>query len=260
MLPGKDPKLAYASIGEPLYWARSPRQRTTYSLLLRYVDLVLSVSKRTSAQLSQTLGVSREKLRVTPTGVPSSYLDIASARSAGEFRVLFVGSLSREKDPISAIDAFTRIPLVHNPRLRMLGAGPLEATLHNRISQLGIGARVELLGSVARVEPHLAWANALILTSQTEGLPAVVLEAGAAGVPSVAYDVGGVSEAITDGVTGKLVSSGDVDGLGAALTFYASHPQEAVEAGEKAKRAVAARFTIEASARGFDEALSSLLR
>jgi glycosyltransferase involved in cell wall biosynthesis len=256
---GVSAKVVYASIGEPLYWARTPRQRLTYKILLRRVDLVLSVSKRTSSQLSQALGVPRDKLRVTPTGVPSSYLDIAPARNGDDFRVLFIGSLSREKDPISAIDAFARIPLIHNPRLRMLGAGPLEETLKKRVGELGLEGRVEMLGSVARIEPHLAWAHALILTSQTEGLPAVVLEAASAGVPAVAYDVGGVSEAVVNGVTGKLVNSGDLEGISNALTFYASHPGEAREAGENARRAVASRFTIEASALGFDEALGGLL-
>lgn len=252
------PLLAYASIGEPLYWARNSLQRASYRALLGGVDLVLSVSERTSSQLRQALGVSARKLRITPTGVPASLLEISPTRQDDEFRVLFVGSLSAEKDPMTALHAFAK--LATNSRLRMLGTGPLEQELRTAISDLGLKERVELAGSVDRIEPHLAWASALLLTSKTEGLPAAVLEAAAAALPVIAYDVGGVGEAVIDDVTGRLVPHGDAEELVAALTRYASSAADSRQAGEAGRRMVAARFTIEASARTFDAALSSLHR
>lgn len=255
---GSRPRLAYASIGEPLYWASTPRRQASYRMLLRQVDLVLSVSERTSSQLRQVLHVPADKLRITPTGVHKSLLQISPSQRNGDFRVLFVGSLSSEKDPLAALEAFARLASSVKARLRMLGAGPLEASLRSRVSELSLDNRVELPGSVEDITTHLAWADVLLLTSQTEGLPAVVLEAGAAALPVVAYDVGGVSEAVTDGVTGRLVRAGGAEGLVAALSSYASNPEEARRAGEAGRRLVASRFTIEASARGFNEALSGL--
>jgi glycosyltransferase involved in cell wall biosynthesis len=252
------PRLAYASIGEPLYWARSQRQKSGYRALLRRVDLVLSVSERTSVQLRQALGVPYEKLRVTPTGVPSSLLDTPQPGPHAEFRMLFVGNLSGEKDPLATLAAFAQVAGTREARLRILGSGPLEGALRTRVDELGLREQVEMTGSVEAVEPHLAWADVLIITSQTEGLPAVALEAAAAAKPVVAYDVGGVSEAIIDRATGRLVGSGDVDGLVAALLEYAANPEQAQAAGEAGRRLVAKRFTIEASARGFDDALSVL--
>ncbi len=250
------PRLAYASIGEPLYWARRAHQRASYRALLTQVDLVLSVSARMSSQLGQALGVPAQKLRVTPTGVPASLLEIPPMDQQHEFRVLFIGSLSTEKDPMTALRAFAK--LSSNARLRILGAGPLESSLRTEIAALGLKPRVELAGSVDRIEPHLEWSNALLLTSQTEGLPAVVLEAAAASRPVVAYDVGGVGEAVIDDVTGRLIAPGDAEGLVAALARYSEYPAEARRAGAAGREMVAARFTIEAAARTFDAALTSL--
>ncbi|MCA1737209.1 MAG: glycosyltransferase [Actinobacteria bacterium] len=190
--------------------------------------------------------------------MPKSLLEIVPLPLNGDFRILIVGSLASEKDPLSALEAFGRLTKTSKSRLRILGAGPLEKSLRARVKELELDDRVGLLGSVDDIEPHLAWADVLLLTSQTEGLPAVIIEAAAAAVPVVAYDVGGVGEAVTDGVTGRLVRAGGLESLAAALSYYASNPEESRRAGEAGKRLVAKSFTIEASARGFDEARSTL--
>jgi glycosyltransferase involved in cell wall biosynthesis len=107
----------------------------------------------------------------------------------------------------------------HRGQMRFLGAGPLEATIRS-----GAGEDVAVLGSVPDVAPHLEWADVLILTSQTEGLPGVALEASAAAVPVIAFDVGGLSEVVVDEVTGLLVGRGDIRALTDAMDRVAGDP------------------------------------
>ena len=256
---GRRPAVAYASIGEPLYWARRPHQRLAYGALLKMVDLVLSVSSTTAGQLSAGLGVPAGKVRAVHTGVPKELLDISRSGAGSDLRILFMGSLAREKDPMTVIEVFGRLAATVGARLRMVGAGPLEDSLRSRTAELGLTDRVEMTGSVEDVTPHLAWADVLLLTSLTEGLPAATLEAAAAGAAVVAFDVGGVGETMVDHVSGRLLKPGDVDGMVAALSSYAANPEALQKAGEAGRKLVAEKFTIEESVRRHDIVLRELL-
>ena len=256
---GRRPALAYASIGEPLYWARRPYQRLAYGALLKMVDLVLSVSSTTARQLSTGLGVPVKKVRAVHTGVPKELLEIPRAGAGNDLRILFMGSLAREKDPMTVIEVFGRLAATIGARLRMVGSGPLEDSLRTRVAELGLTDRVEMTGSVEDVTPHLAWANVLLLTSLTEGLPAATLEAAAAGAAVVAFDVGGVGETLVDHVSGRLLKPGDIDGMVAALASYAANPDALQKAGEAGRKLVAEKFTIEESVRHHDVVLRELL-
>ena len=121
-------------------------------------------------------------------------------------RVVVIGALSAEKNPVAAIKAIVGLG---DAKLRIVGSGPLEQEVLEAAEPLAAVGRLELVGSVDDVSPHLAWADVLLLTSRTEGLPGAVLEAGAVGVVTVAYDVGGVREAVVDGVTGIVVPPGN---------------------------------------------------
>lgn len=253
------PALAYASIGEPLYWARRPHQRLAYGALVKMVDLVLSVSATTARQLSSGLGVPASKVRAVYTGVPKELLGLSPVADGGGLRVLFMGSLTREKDPSTAIEVFGRLATTVDARLRMVGAGRLDPALRTRIAELGIEDRVEMTGSVDDVTPHLAWADVLLLTSLTEGLPAATLEAAAAGAAVVAFNVGGVGETMIDQVSGRLLKPGDLAGMVAALSFYATNPRARQEAGQAGRKLVAEKFTIEESVRHHDVVLRELL-
>ena len=100
---GVRPVLAYASIGEPTYWIRSRRHANLQTFLHRRADVVLAVSQMTRAQLVDDLGVSESRVHVAGTGVAPEYF-VRNDEPHPELRVLFLGSLSNEKDPSSAIE------------------------------------------------------------------------------------------------------------------------------------------------------------
>lgn len=253
------PLAVYSSIGEPTYWARSPRQRMLYRLLVGRADHVFSVAQATAAQLVDEFGVNRRKLTVVPTGVPEPLLEVEAPQRDGGLRVLVLGSLSREKDPLAALDTVAQVAEAASVEVRFVGDGPLRHDLESRASELGITPLVELVGSVEDVAGQLGWADVLLLTSRTEGLPAATLEAAAAGRPVVAFDVGGVAETMIDGESGILVDPGDTAAAAAALLRFGNDPGLRRAAGEAGRRLVRRHFTIEAALDRYDEALRSLL-
>jgi len=257
---GRRPAIVYGSIGEPTYWARSLRQRALYQLFLRMVDRVFSVSHQTGRQLVEHFGVSPEKLRVLHTGVPQSFLDVSPLPREDVLHLLFMGSLSAEKDPLAAIEILRQVCETMPARLRMVGRGALADEVQAAAAEAGVGDVVEMVGSVDDVGPHLAWADVLLLTSKTEGLPAAPLEAAAASVPVVAYDVGGVAETLVDGATGRLVPAGDVGAAAKAVVELAEDEKARQAAGQAARSLILSGFTVQDAVRRYDNSLRELLR
>jgi glycosyltransferase involved in cell wall biosynthesis len=235
----RPPKLVYSSIGEPGYWARTSRSRRILAWLLSRTDHVNAVSHATARQLVEDFRVPEGKVTVTYPGVPQTMIDHTDREPSEVLRVLYLGSLSAEKNPMAALRA-TR--LCSQPvSLRYVGDGPQMAELKKESAGLDL---IEVIGPVADVKPHLLWAEVLVLTSLTEGMPGVILEAAAHGLPVVAFDVGGVREAVEDGVTGFVVSEGDVAGVAARLDLLAGDPVMRQTMGAAAQEKIISGFLL----------------
>ena len=102
-------------------------------------------------------------------------------------------------------------------RFAAAGQGPLEAEIRAEHERLALGDRFALLGYRSDAQRVVAGADVFVLASSHEGLPVAVMEAFALGVPVVATAVGGVAEAVTDGVDGLLVPPRDPAALAAAI-------------------------------------------
>jgi len=132
--------------------------------------------------------------------------------------LLFVGNLLPVKNPLLLIKAWEQARAT-NPerelRLLMIGAGPMEAEIRAESERAGLAKSLELLGRRPpdEVAGYMRAAGALVLSSHNEGVPNVVLEAFASGVPVVSTDVGGISEVLNSGDLGILVKPNNVDAL-----------------------------------------------
>jgi glycosyltransferase involved in cell wall biosynthesis len=124
--------------------------------------------------------------------------------------------------------------------LTLAGDGPERARLERRAAQLGIQHRVTFAGAVAndRVADLYAAADVFCTSSFAEGLPTVLMEAMAMGLPVVATRINGIPELVEDGVTGLLVSPARADALAAALERLATHPEERQRMGHAGRRKV----------------------
>ena len=153
-----------------------------------------------------------------------------------------IAALTPEKGHADLLEALGRTRAV-NARLVLVGDGPEDRRLRERAGRLGVAPRIAWAGRVEDVVPALAALDALVVPSRAEGFGSIVLLAQAAGVPVVATRVGGLVDAIDDGVTGRLVPPGDPSALAAALDELAADPAGARQRADAARAAVG-RFDV----------------
>lgn len=161
--------------------------------------------------------------------------------------LLFLGRIGERKGVFDLIDALGRLnDRIPNLRLLMGGDGDLEAARQHAEAN-GSSERVELLGWVRGAEKQalLERAAVYVLPSYNEGLPMSVLEAMAAGLPVVSTPVGGIPEAVSDGVEGFLVAPGDINMLSDRLARLLGDAGLRRGMGEAARRKVEAVFSVE---------------
>jgi glycosyltransferase involved in cell wall biosynthesis len=181
-------------------------------------------------ELARNYRHSRGLLQIAVSLVSASQLvsiDAVRERSyEGELRVLSVGRLDAEKNPLMLADVLAELRR-DDPRWRLVvcGEGDLEDELRDRFSELGVSEFAELRGYVPfddGLQDLYRGSHALLHVSWTEGLPQILFEAFAAGLPVVATDVGGIREAMGDAVS--LVPPGDPGAASAALREIAAEP------------------------------------
>ena len=171
----------------------------------------------------------------------------------GELTVLSVGRLDAEKNPMILVDILAELNR-ERPRWRLVvcGEGPMEGELRVAFEQAGLGEGVELRGYVPhdRLRDLYRGSHAFLHVSLTEGLPQVLFEAFAAGLPVVATDVGGVRAAV-DGAA-RLVAPADPAAAVEELRRIASEAPLR-EALRDAGRELALAHTIEGESRSLAE-------
>jgi glycosyltransferase involved in cell wall biosynthesis len=145
-----------------------------------------------------------------------------------------------------------------NARLLYIGEGELRTDLQRRVDEHGLQDSVQLPGWRPDVWRLMKSANALLLASHWEGLPNVVLEAQAAGLPVVASAVDGTQELIQDQLTGRLVPCGDTTAMATALGEILLNNAAAAELAHNARRQVAEHYRWDVCIEQYDRVLSSL--
>ncbi len=143
--------------------------------------------------------------------------------------------------------------------LVIAGDGPLRGSLRRLVQELGVGARVSLIGARDDVPDLLAAADLYLSASHLEGLGTAVLDAGLAGLPVVATAAGGVPEAIEHDRTGLLVPPRDPAALGAAIDRLVADPTLRRRLGRAAAEHVASRFSVDRMVEGTVQAYREVL-
>ncbi|HEV7669284.1 MAG TPA: glycosyltransferase family 4 protein [Thermoanaerobaculia bacterium] len=209
----------------------------------RRADLVLAPSAATAAELARDYGARRVEVLPNATGGLAPSGPPERSPEVGEGYFLFVGRLRIRKGVEVLFEALRSLP---EARFLIAGDGEHRAALEAKAGELGLAASgaVSFLGrcGAPRVAGLLAGAAALVVPSTYEGMPLVVLEAMAAGVPVVASRVSGIPEVVVDGETGWLVPAEDPAALAAALAAVRADPAEAKRRGEAGRKRVAERY------------------
>lgn len=225
-----------------------------------------------AAALQNRLGVESGRCVVIPNGIDLTEADAALALGRDEARrrlglfptdlaVACVGRLHEEKGVTHLVGAFHALLQAHpTARLLLAGDGPARRQLETMVEALRLGPFVRFLGTLADPWPLLAAADVFALPSLWEGMPNALLEAMAAGLPSVATAVGAVTEMVSEGREALLVPPGDAGALARALAELAASPARRREMGALARRRVEAAYRIEATVaqteRLYDELLA----
>jgi glycosyltransferase involved in cell wall biosynthesis len=152
------------------------------------------------------------------------YLSTADVEVPTGDYIVHVGRFNRAKRHDRLLDAFSK--LQSDAKLVLLGDGKLESKVRAQVEELGLGGRVLFSGFVKNPYPLIKRARALVLCSDFEGLPTVVLEAICLGVPIVATDCPGGIREIIDGSSPSLVPLGDVGALAGAMQDALDHPEK----------------------------------
>ncbi len=163
--------------------------------------------------------------------------------------VLAVGRLHEQKDHATLLRAWQTVAAqVPAARLAIVGSGPLAGVLEALAGSLGLRETVRFLPPRADLAPAYRAADAFVLPSRWEGLPYVVLEAMAWGLPVIATAVDGIPEAITHAEDGLLVPAQDAGSLAEAILEVLGDPARARSMGAAARETVARRFAVQAMA------------
>ncbi|CAN1525085.1 RfaG Glycosyltransferase [Methylophilaceae bacterium] len=233
-------------------WSRSEICRLRYKrwqvstlmhLTFKFVDGVVAVSQSAADDLARFANLKRDNITVIYNPIVDLHRVMAVdllpqilGWSGSSKLVLSVGKLKAEKDYETLLKAFALLLLHLDAKLLILGEGECRAALELKAQQLGIENDIFMPGSVKDVVPFYQQADLFVLSSVTEGLPTVVIEALAVGLPVVSTDcLSGPREILSDGKYGELVPVGDVKALASAMLNSMNKKHNRIALMERAK-------------------------
>ncbi|KIC45455.1 glycosyltransferase [Tateyamaria sp. ANG-S1] len=161
--------------------------------------------------------------------------------------LVFVGRLAAIKGVPLLLDALVKLKSMHaDVRLTLIGDGPERQELERRADTLGLSEAVTFTGYLGQndVAATLKTADILVLPSFAEGVPVVLMEAMATGLPVIASRVAGVQELVEDGASGYVLPPGDVNALQVAIDKLLTDETERVNMGHVGRTKVIADFDI----------------
>lgn len=248
-------KLIYRNIGIPSDWHHWWGSILIYrTVIMPQMDGVVGVSRYSldnaralyNLEAPSTIilnGISPERLK------PMTRREDLRRRHGVErddIVLLSVGFLDEIKRPDRFIRVLAlvrkRFPRVHG---WIVGDGPQKEKAQDLAAELGIGENVQFFGSQDDVASYMQAADLFVMTSDTEGIPAVVLEAGFMGLPVIATRVGGLPECVREGETGILVAPGAENDMVDAIRKLAANPALRVAMGENGRRWIQDHQTID---------------
>ena len=215
---------------------------------VREADGVIAVSQDLAERVIG-LGASPDRVRVVIDGVDKRVF-CPGSRSAAQQRLglrpdrrhlLFVGNLVPVKGIDVLLAACRQLPARSGEwQLHLIGAGPLESTLKGIVQASGLSDRVCFHGAIAHAElpDWFRAADLFVLASRSEGVPNVLLEAAACGLPFVASRVGGIPEIASQGAS-RLVPAEQPAALAAAIADMLADPGPPGEGPRDRREAVA---------------------
>jgi glycosyltransferase involved in cell wall biosynthesis len=231
-------------------------------LVLRWMDRVVCVSAAQAARVRRA-GVNPERITVIRNAIHTEPFESFDPSYRAQMQTWFwqprtrliaaAGRLSPEKGFDQLIAAAALVAKQDaGAGFVLFGEGPLRETLARQIDASGLAGKFVLAGFRGDVERFLPCCDVVVLSSWTEGLPVIVLEALAAGVPVVATTAGGTPEVVNHDVNGYLVPPGNPAALAQRICEILSDEPRRRLMGERGRQLIRAQFTFAAQARAYE--------
>lgn len=258
-------RLRIPVIGVSRGWTAESRRVKLYEkldrLLLRRMDRVVCVSHG-QAEKVRRAGVADKKITVIHNAIRTERFGNPKLECRARLEDLFpkppktivaaAGRLSPEKGFDVLIDAAAEVVRENSSvGFVLFGDGALRDQLGEQINALGLGENFVLAGFQDNLDDLFPHFDLFAQSSHTEGLPNVLLEAFAAGVPVVATAVGGTPEVIDDGMSGYLVPPGDSTALAGRIIDLLGNDTARREMGSRGQQQVKERFSFPSQAREY---------
>lgn len=244
------PKVIYTRHGEG---KSELRWKLMHWVTQRCVDLATFVSKSAHDAFVKRSGWHSHDLRVIENGVY-----IPQAKKSEKRHPIRFGSVGRMVDIkgqphlLNAIDQLRFSDAQTSPfELHFFGSGPMEAELREHAARNSNSGSIFFHGSVMNRDKIYESIDVLVVSSESEGLSLVILEAMARGIPVIATAVGGNVELVKPDVNGYLVNYGCAETMTAALGKMIDHPEKINVFGESARQMVIEKYSIEKTHREY---------
>ncbi|MED4730178.1 glycosyltransferase family 4 protein [Aneurinibacillus migulanus] len=196
----------------------------------RYSDSIICVSEYDRKLALDYRIASSEKIVAIHNGIPDverafikehQTLETQQATEDRALKCIMVARFSVQKDQETLLRAISKLSLGTPIELYFVGQGELIDSMRLLAKELNVIQKVHFLGPRVDIPQLLATMDVFLLITNYEGFPISILEAMRTGLPVIASNVGGVREAITDGVNGYLVSRGDSEAIKERLELLA---------------------------------------
>ena len=222
--------IVYRNASASSFYIKNNLSRRFNAMLLKNVDSIISVSEASREDLNFLFPFTKSKSCVIPVGIEKKEMALKDLFNKKKFNIIHAGSFTREKNHFGLINIFKRV-VNNNPNfiLHLIGDGDLRKEIVAKIEQENLKNSIILHGGVKDPLNYIKAADLLVLPSIIEGLPGVILEAMYSKTPVIAYNVGGVSEIVTE-KTGDLIEKGNENDFSEAIRKCILKPnQEQIE-------------------------------
>jgi glycosyltransferase involved in cell wall biosynthesis len=239
-----------------------PYQERYFRWTLPLTAHVVYVSNSTREGLGKSVRVPTGKASVIHNGIPTESYRLHAAALGSRFPRVRFGTLGRmvpAKAHSVLLEAFAQVSRqIPQAELRIGGSGPLQDEVRTRIHELGLDGRATVLGATDDVAGFLGTLDIFVLSSVSEGLPLVILEAMAAGLPIVSTNVGGISEVAPEGLAAWYCEPGDAAALAHTMLEAARSPR-LKEMGRFGAAHAAAEYDVGIMTAKYEQLYSTLL-
>ncbi|MDR3686674.1 MAG: glycosyltransferase [Coriobacteriia bacterium] len=265
------PVVIYTAHGFHFYRGQGALGRTFFRSMERaaapWTDYLVTINQEDFTAAKALGGIAPDRVRLipgigvdcnrfTPGTLPAEQIARTRIELGGGatppdgFLITMVAEFGAVKRHALAIDAFSRVTDAR-AHLALVGDGPLEADVRAQVTRLGLADRVTFVGYRRDIPAVLEASDALLLTSEREGLNRSVLEAMASGRPIVGTDTRGITDAVGD-KAGWIVGHNDAAGLAAAIDAAAADPGELARRGAVARQRACTEFALDTIVTAYD--------